>query len=192
MDVSITNSPESELEQAAQEIAFYLVSPRKFLLLFLGTFGFYLLYWFYKNWRLYQQSTGEDMWPVMRAIFSIFFIHSLFAHFNFKHNIQTGKEVANLCVLATIFVVVVIFDNTVNRYLLEDMVTPFRHVLEILPVLIMGWCLYKAQLVANAACDDINGSQNNTLTLANYGWLLLGGIFWLLILGNIVLYLARL
>ena len=44
----------------------------------LCTFGIYELYWFYKNWQLVKMQTGRDIRPFWRAVFSIFFCHSLF------------------------------------------------------------------------------------------------------------------
>lgn len=39
---------------ADAEPMFYVVSKRKFTILFLSTIGLYYLYWFYKNWDRYQ------------------------------------------------------------------------------------------------------------------------------------------
>ncbi|AZE51116.1 membrane protein, putative [Pseudomonas chlororaphis] len=57
---------------------FYVVSRTKFLTLFLLTFGFYRLYWAYKNWQQFKQATGQEMWPIARALFAIFCTHALY------------------------------------------------------------------------------------------------------------------
>lgn len=57
---------------------FYAVSPLKLVLISFGTLGLYQYYWIYKNWKLHKQRTGEDVSPLPRAIFAIFFIYQLF------------------------------------------------------------------------------------------------------------------
>jgi hypothetical protein len=57
---------------------FFPVSIKKFVIMSLVTFGLYKLYWFYKNWRIYNERTGSDLWPVVRALFAFIFCYSLF------------------------------------------------------------------------------------------------------------------
>lgn len=56
---------------------FFDVSPLKLIVLSVVTFGFYEIYWFYRNWQVIKER-GEDVRPLARAIFSIFFVHALF------------------------------------------------------------------------------------------------------------------
>ena len=71
--------PEAAVEvQAAEEAEFYVVSPKKFFLLSFMTLNLYIVYWFYRNWKVIKLRTGESMWPPMRGLFYIFFTHSLF------------------------------------------------------------------------------------------------------------------
>ena len=71
-------------EVAASPAArFYVVSKRKLTILFVATFGLYGVYWQYKLWSRFKHAAPSDsedagMWPVMRAIFGVFFIHPLF------------------------------------------------------------------------------------------------------------------
>ncbi len=58
---------------------FYVVSKTKFLVLFFCTFGMYSLYWHFKNWKQYKDYHKDRIIPALRAIFSIFFTHSLFS-----------------------------------------------------------------------------------------------------------------
>ena len=60
------------------EDRFYVVSTRKMLILFFATFGLYQLHWNFQNWQLHKRATGESVWPLPRAIFAIFFTHSLY------------------------------------------------------------------------------------------------------------------
>lgn len=54
----VTPSPTVELQ------AFYVVSQRKFLTLFILTLGIYQLFWAYKNWQQFKLANGGDIWPV--------------------------------------------------------------------------------------------------------------------------------
>jgi hypothetical protein len=63
---------------------FYVVSERKFYLLFIATLGMYSVYWFYQNWATYKagssygSSDAASIWPLGRTILAIFFVHALF------------------------------------------------------------------------------------------------------------------
>src|SRR5689334_3319399 len=70
-------APLAEAEERVAEGSFYVVSPMKFLIMMVGTMGLYTLYWFYKNWSLLNRK-HKAYWPVMRAVFAIFFTHALF------------------------------------------------------------------------------------------------------------------
>lgn len=55
-----------------------IISVNKFTILCIASFGLYPLWWIYKAWRFYQQKEKLDIMPAVRAIFSIFFLNSLF------------------------------------------------------------------------------------------------------------------
>ena len=61
----------------AAEPRFYDISVLKFILLWLGTFGFFHFYWFYKQWD-YEQDNGAAVSPFWRAVFAPFFVYKLF------------------------------------------------------------------------------------------------------------------
>ncbi|MEJ2693955.1 MAG: hypothetical protein P8166_13140 [Candidatus Thiodiazotropha sp.] len=74
MDSNPYSPPVAELEQDLEQAScFYVVSPRKFTLLYFSTFGLYMFYWFYANWNEYRRATGHKVWPVPRALFNILF-----------------------------------------------------------------------------------------------------------------------
>ena len=178
-------SIDTEAQAQSNQMEFYVVSLKKFLILFLGTFGFYTVYWFYKHWSLYKQSTNEEMWPVMRAIFSIFFIHSLFSLFEMKYTKKTGAAPRGINHLATIYVVFAIGCQICSNLSDNGYGNPYTMYLGLLVLPISCYVLYQAQSLANYAGEDVKGASNNRLTAINYFWLLLGAVFWLLILFGI-------
>jgi hypothetical protein len=54
-----------------------IVSLNKFIFLSIISFGTYEIWWIYKAWRFFQQKEKSDIMPAARAIFSIFYLHSL-------------------------------------------------------------------------------------------------------------------
>lgn len=55
-----------------------LVSVNQFLILYIFSFGLYSIWWMYKTWRFFKEKDSLDIMPAWRAIFSIFFLYSLF------------------------------------------------------------------------------------------------------------------
>jgi multisubunit Na+/H+ antiporter MnhG subunit len=179
MQASI-ESPEAESQVQSNEMEFYVVSPKKFLILFIGTFSLYTVYWFFKHWSQYKKSTNEDMWPIMRGIFSIFFTHSLFALFEMKYTNKTGEKPKSINYLATIYVVFAIGCQIFGKLSDNDYGNPITFFLSLLVLPVSCWVLYQAQSLANFAGEDVHGDSNSNLTGLNYFWLALGVVFWFL------------
>ena len=55
-----------------------IISLNKFIFLSIISFGTYEIWWIYKAWRFYKQKENLDIMPAARAIFSFFFLNSLF------------------------------------------------------------------------------------------------------------------
>lgn len=62
-----------------QGTPFFAVSTRKLAVMFLCTFSLYQYFWFYKNWQMVRLRTGEQITPVLRTFFAVFFCHALFS-----------------------------------------------------------------------------------------------------------------
>jgi len=60
------------------ETPFFPVSEGKLITLYILSFGLYGIYWFQQNWKRQQPMMDKKIYPVWRAVFSIFFTHSLF------------------------------------------------------------------------------------------------------------------
>ncbi len=65
----------------------HCISLNKFIILSIASFGLYEIWWMYKAWRFYQQKEQSNIMPAARAIFTIFFLHSLF-----KKTFEFAKE----------------------------------------------------------------------------------------------------
>ena len=184
MTGDIYQAPEAELgsETESVEHEFYVVSGPKFLALMIGTFGLYEFYWFYRHWKNYSVCHSESMWPVLRAIFSVFFTHSLCSRIDASLQTADKQYRWSPTLLATLFVVLVLAGRIADRVAgsMEAISAVDFISLGIFPVIV--WCLYRIQAAANVACDDPQASSNSSFTPANYLWLVLGAMIWGLII----------
>jgi hypothetical protein len=55
----------------------YIISLNKFIFLSLISLGTYSLWWIYKPWKFFKQKEELDILPVLRALFSIFYLYTL-------------------------------------------------------------------------------------------------------------------
>lgn len=161
---------------------FYVVASRKFLLLFVFTFGLYSIYWFYEHWSLYKRFNHLKLWPVPRAIFPIFFTHSLFRRIDQRLRRTVGRSDWNAHMSASCYVALLIVGWLSDRFLPEDPSSSVLLVILVLSVLLPALPLLWAQHAANRAEGDSSGASNRALTGANIAWIILGGLIWLLML----------
>lgn len=63
---------------ADDETAFFAVSPLKFTIMSIVTFGLYEIFWQFSNWLVLQRINRLKIYPGARAFFGYFFVHKLF------------------------------------------------------------------------------------------------------------------
>ncbi|MGZ5203056.1 MAG: hypothetical protein ACXWC4_25100 [Telluria sp.] len=185
-DISITSPAAGDEPVAtADEAAFYVVSRRKLIILFIVTMGLYGLYWFYKNWDQYCEygSASEDerdaIWPIPRAIFSIFFVHSLFR--KVKALGQDSPKVAAWRddLGAWWFVIVSVTLSITHRLEKNGIGLPLTSFLGYVSLVLLLLAYLKAQSMINASCGDPDGKSNSRLTAANWVWIVIGTLLYL-------------
>ncbi len=183
MSETIYAPPEADIVvTTSAEADFYVVAPRKFYLLSILTFNVYFAYWFYRNWHLIKQSTGESMWPPMRGLFFIFFTHALLTDVDEKIKSLGKSYVWRPGTIATLVVLLIVLVNVLDRLSGISVASPTTELISIALVPIIPAILVKAQNAINFACDDPTGSVNRSLTLVNCVWMVLGALLWLLVL----------
>lgn len=168
----------------AQPTMFYIVSRRKATILFLGTLGNYSLYWFYKQWDHYKGNVpaasefGTTVWLVLRAIFSVFFFHSLFRKVR-QHGAQHPEVAAwRHAGHAWAMVALTLVSGTLDRVASSPMGSPLIEALSLLALLPLLKGMLRAQDMINLSCGDPEGDSNATLTTANFIWLGIGALLW--------------
>ena len=172
--------PQSDLLLLDAEPDFYIVSARKFLILAVSTLGIYYLYWFYQHWKHQKIKRSEKIWPLPRAIFTVFFTHSLFSRIQHNLKIQQQPFVWAPSFLATVYVFFSVTGSLADRLsgrMEMPMIMMLYGFLTLIPT---TYATYKAQQAANLACEDAHGSHNDRITPVNMVWISLGMILWAL------------
>ena len=106
----------SDIDAASTNaIHFFPVSEGKLITLYIVSLGMYAVYWFYKNWTLQQEVMEEKIRPFWRAIFSVFYTHSLFNRINKQASNLEKKHQFNANVYATLFVAAIVISSVIDR-----------------------------------------------------------------------------
>ena len=172
------------------EERFQVVAPWKFLLLMIGTLGLYALYWFYRNWTLLNRR-HKQYWPVPRAIFSIFFTHSLFEEIDASVRKRGQAYAWSHSLWATTYVISVIASSICDRLAFREIGSPLTDVVSLLLWIPMFSALYVAQRAINVAEGDPEGDRNARITALNVMWLVFGALGWILVLFGLYLILVE-
>lgn len=193
------NNSQSLIENQGEDAAafieptFYVVSRRKLAILFLATFGLYVVYWFYRNWSNYKHSNSKGfnvdraIWPVARGIFSIFFTHALFGEIKAYGRDKEALDGWDNESLATQLVLFTIAWNVLDRLSARSIGSPYTDIASLLIMAPVLGLLFSAQRMINIGCDDPAGESNSRLTPANYLWIALGLVVWALVILGFIL-----
>lgn len=181
-------APEAEIKNDTETIndenrqQYYVVSPAKFSILHLSTFGLYQVYWFYKNWQKYKIYNNTDIWPIPRGLFNIFFAHRLFENVQKTLNNDGKKFDWAPAGLATFYVLLAVTSNIFDRLAMKEIGSPATDLVSIVLFPAIYLILLRAQKAINTSQNDPEGNSNKKLTAANYIWIILGLALWGLVL----------
>lgn len=166
----------------SQSNEFYVVSARKFVLLFIATFGLYQVYWFYMHWARYRRvRKQQDVWPVARAIFPIFFTHSLTEEINDTTLRRSPAYRWSPQLAATGYVTASLASMVLDRLAAHSIGSPTTDLASLLMLAPSCMCLLAIQRAANVACGQPRGDTNASLNWANWIWLVMGALLWLVV-----------
>lgn len=184
------NSSEIDKYTAQNSTEFFPVSEGKLITLYILSFGLYGVFWFYKNWKLQQKTMDKKIYPVWRAIFSIFFTHSLFKRINQSAVHLEKQHKFNANALATLFVAAIIMSNLLDRFTMNSSMQIGMSNTIIISSLVLFllsvYPLVKVQATVNRINNDMLGYLNHKYSLWNYLLITLGIILWLLVVLGIL------
>ncbi len=110
---------------AAIDTPFFAVSLRKLVLMSLFTFGLYQVYWAWQNWRRIKAHGEPHIWPIPRAIFSVFFCYPLFARMrDYSHQAAESRK-PPAGPLATIWILLQLASRLPDPYWLVSLLSLF-------------------------------------------------------------------
>lgn len=189
LERNIYAPPEARVADAAPVAPgpeFYVVSQRKFPILYVATAGVYGDYWFYRHWKAHKHRHATPTWPIARGLFSIFFAHSLAARImeSLRH---WGRAVPPLGTMATLYVASEVALRAISCLTARSIGWPCTDLFSVSMRLPIGSALLQMQRTAKRACGDESGDGNRTFTPTNDLWIALGLLFWVLILFSITL-----
>ena len=171
---------ERKTEEEQVQEQFFSVSLRKLLILNAFSFGGYVCYWFYRNWKLENERSETKVRPLGRGLFSFLFVHDLFSRIHAQGKTKELEYSWNYNHIATIFAllfVVQLYFISQTLYLegftsvmLVRWLLIFLTVLPLVPI----------QKLCNQLNDDPKGDLNSNFTPLNFFWIIIGSGVWLL------------
>lgn len=180
-----TPAADLELPTSQEADAFFVTSPLKLAVLYVVTFNWYSLYWFYKHWKTLQPRLDEEITPWARALFYWFFTHALFNHIAEKQK-SAGLQPWHYSGMATLIIVAdllrrffelmsekIDIENGGSTTLLTGMVAG-----SVVFLLLPLWPMLAAQQRANALAGDAAGSSNSHFSLSNVFFIFIGLAAW--------------
>ncbi len=162
---------DSELLEDNGKIEIELIDFPKFVLLYFLSFGLYGVWWMYTSWRLFKEKESLDIMPAARAIFSIFFLYSLFEKIqNFAKSNGWLKSYSSGALFAG-FVIVSILSRLPDPFWL---VALMAFIFFIQPVTAFNFAIENSSRYKAKNTGGLTGGQ---IAIA-----IIGGILWIVIL----------
>jgi len=159
--------PKAKLEDKKDSQPFFITSSRKLWILTIMTMGLYYYYWLYKQWQYHKYHYDSKIMPVMRTIFSVFYIYPLFLSVDAAAKQSKIKPVINLKLLAVLTIIIVIAEGVIDWMAQFEAFTYWGY----LGYLLMYFSLvpfFIVQLTINQVLGDPKGATNDTLSVYNY------------------------
>ncbi|MFJ7882163.1 hypothetical protein ACIQYF_01450 [Pseudomonas sp. NPDC096917] len=180
-----------EVIPAAHEHTFFVISIKKFLVLYFMTMGLYLYVWLFEHWKQYRKATGVKVWVGPRTLLGVIMIFSLFAKVD-KALCESGRiyvwyPTVRAVLIFTLGSVAAYFALVLDSAVLSGWLA----VANMLLLAVMGGLLIGAQRAVNFLEKDPTGQSNSAFSLTNVVWIVLGALVWLLWFLGVCLLLAQ-
>lgn len=148
-----------------------VISLNKFILLSILSFGIYQIWWIYKMWKFYKHRERLDIYPALRSLFNIFFLHSLM-----ERNLQFAREnnyTENYSSTAMYlgFIISGFMGRLPNPFWLLSFLSCFF----LIPT-------FKASQFAFIHSPEVNAKEENYLNSRQVILMIIGAAFWALVL----------
>ncbi len=113
--VKLSNSQqEKKEEKQIANIEYFAISPKRLALFSILTSGIYQVYWFYKNWEAIKKAERQNISPLLRSLFAVFFCHGLFKRVLGSSKSHGYKELYSPGWHAAAYIVLLLFGNILS------------------------------------------------------------------------------
>ena len=187
MEEQLISGEERAISEGNESSAeYFVISVRKLWKLYVLTFGIYALYWFYINWKLQKPFMKESIMPVPRAIFYVFYTHSLFDRISDSLASKKIQYKFNAGIMATAFIVLVLLGNFAGQLADMSEFPAYISIVWLVTFLLSVYPLEEAQDAVNILSDDPLGLGNSKYSRGNIIAMVIGGVLWALVLLGVV------
>ncbi len=166
------------------------------VLLSVLTYGFYTIYWFYRNWKDIQHAHNRQLHPVLRTVGLFIPLLNIFlVAQQFKHRRALGKESGGTAYFAWIWTTIgfLVLGYTYSFYTVTAIMSSLSEtpdkltllgmaIIDLITFGLLGLLLAAAQRVLNEYWKKMEGhlATRHSLTAGEITWLVFGGMLWLL------------
>jgi len=106
--VATDHTTSAENDSPTVPIVYFGISLTRLVSLSILTLGLYRTYWFYRNWKAIKKAENRNIWPFWRAIFAVFFLHSLFEKISLSAKSNGYQRLSSHRLLATGYIILLI------------------------------------------------------------------------------------
>jgi hypothetical protein len=100
----------------SEEDPYYVVPIPKLVVLSLASFGFFEVYWLYRQWKAVAARTRKNVSPFWRAFFSLWFVNRLFVQIRMDSAAAGVQAQMSTGVLAAIYIIASLIGNGASNY----------------------------------------------------------------------------
>ncbi|KAA0992957.1 hypothetical protein [Dyadobacter aurulentus] len=164
---------ENNLEQATPQInseAEELISPTKFIVLSIASFGIYPIWWSYKAWRFFRETEDADVIPAARAIFNWIFLSSLLIRIKYFAGRSGIEATFNPGVLHFVYFILIFTGRLSEPYFLISVLN-FLVFLE--PVTAFNSAAINSPEIATRQTSSFNTRQWVIIVVGSIWWFLI-------------------
>lgn len=148
-----------------------LSTNNRLTIFFILSLGLYGPWWMYKQWVFFREEERLDIWPAARAIFAIFFIYSLFEKIQFFAKTAGYNKTYNSGLLFLGFIILTLLSRLPDPAWLISL---FSFLFYLQPNDAFNYAIENS--------EDYKGVYTSKLSTRQIILVILGGLFWLLII----------
>ncbi|PWB33056.1 hypothetical protein DCO48_11720 [Pseudomonas sp. SDI] len=159
--------------------AFFVVSLKKLIVMHLCTAGLYGVYWYYKNWALYKQASGQAIRPRLRTIFGVLLLYPLLSRVHLRIRASERYHPFSPLGITLAAIIPLILGIATSSWLLSAPL--LWGVTSVVLSAVQYVALVKAQIAINFCEGDEEGKGNADFTPENGLWMLGGGFLYFIL-----------